>query len=120
MRFRLCIALAAIATLAVPATADGYIFWMSYDSGKSRVGRAGLDASGVNPELVGNVYFGSAVATDGKYVYWGETGSSPKMASIGRATVDGGEIQPRIPNRSDLLLAICHEGDGFRHLLAEE
>jgi hypothetical protein len=91
VRFRLCIAV-AMGLLAVPASADGYIFWSGYDSGKSRVGRAGLDGSGINPELVGNIYYGAGVATDGSYVYWGESGSFPSLAQIGRATVDGGDI----------------------------
>lgn len=57
----------------------------------SKIGRAGLDASGVNPSLVSGVYFGQGVASDGQYVYWGESGSFPKLAQVGRATVDGGE-----------------------------
>jgi hypothetical protein len=77
---------------ALAASADAYIFWSGYDSAKTRVGRAGLDASGINPELVGDIYNGAGVATDGSYVYWGESGSNPKFAQIGRATVDGGEI----------------------------
>ena len=89
VRLRLSVVLAAMAALAVPATADGYIFWSGYDSGKSRVGRAGLDGGGINPELVGNIYFGAGVATDGTHVYWGESGSFPKFATVGRATVDG-------------------------------
>ena len=36
----------------LPASAHGYIFWSSYDSGKSKVGRAALDATGITPELV--------------------------------------------------------------------
>ena len=86
------LAIAALSFSLLPASADGYIFWSGYDSGKSRVGRAGLDGSGVNPELVGNIYFGAGVATDGTYVYWGESGSHPRLAQIGRATVDGGEV----------------------------
>ena len=120
MRLRLCIALAAIATLAVPATADGYIFWSSYDSGKSRVGRAGLDGSGVNPELVGDIYFGAAVATDGTYVYWGETGSSPKLAQIGRATVDGGEINHAFQTGATYCGIFGMRAPGLGPLLAEE
>ena len=92
MRLRLSVVLAAMATLAVPATADGYIFWSGYDSAKSRVGRAGLDGSDIKPELVGNIYYGAGVATDGTHVYWGESGSFPSFAQVGRATVDGGEI----------------------------
>jgi hypothetical protein len=75
--------------LGAPTGADAYIFWSSYDSGQSTVGRAGLDASGVNGALVTDIYYGGGVATDGTHVYWGESGSNPKQASIGRATVDG-------------------------------
>lgn len=92
MRLRVCITIAAMSILVLPASAQAYIFWSGYDSNKTRVGRAGLDGSGVNPELVGNIYYGAGVASDGTYVYWGESGSSPSLAQIGRATVEGGEI----------------------------
>lgn len=92
MGLRLGLVITALSLLLLlPAAAHGYIFWSSYDSGNSRIGRAGLDGSGVNGSLVTGIYFGAGVATDGTHVYWGESGSNPKMAQIGRATVDGGE-----------------------------
>lgn len=69
--------------------AEAYIYWSSYDSGNSRIGRADLDGTNANGALVTGIYFGAGVATDGTHVYWGESGSSPKMAAIGRAALDG-------------------------------
>lgn len=89
---RLVIAVVLASLLSVPTSAGAHIFWSSYDSGKSTVGRAALDGGGVNEALVTDIYYGAGVATDGDYVYWGESGSSPTLASIGRATVDGGEV----------------------------
>lgn len=89
MRWGIAIAAVFVGLLfAVPA-AHAYVYWSAYDSGNSKVGRAGLDASGVNQELVSGIYFGQGVAADGQYVYWGESGSNPKLAQIGRANADG-------------------------------
>ena len=69
--------------------AHAFIFWSAYDSAKSKIGRAALDGTEVNPELVNGIYFGQGVATDGNHVYWGESGSNPKLAQVGRANPDG-------------------------------
>lgn len=91
MKKLVCVCVLASFTLVFAASAQAYIFWSAYDSGNSKVGRAALDATGVNPELVKGIYFGQGVATDGTYVYWGGSGNSPSMAQIGRARTDGSE-----------------------------
>jgi hypothetical protein len=70
-------------------SASAYVYWLSYDSGNSRVGRADIDGGNPNHALVSGIYYGSGVATDGTHVFWGESGSNPTMAHIGRAGVDG-------------------------------
>ncbi len=78
--------------LIVPASAKAYIFWSSPNGNDSKIGRAGLDGSGVNNDLVTGIRTGVGVATDGAYVYWGESGNGVlSFAQIGRATIDGGE-----------------------------
>lgn len=82
---------ALLFALLTAQVAQAHIFWSAYDSGNSKVGRAALDGGEINPALVTDIYFGQGVATDGTYVYWGESGSNPKLAHIGRARVDGSE-----------------------------
>jgi hypothetical protein len=82
---------AALACLLVAAPgAAAYVYWSSSDSAYSRVGRADLDGGNVKPALVSGIYYGGGVASDGTYVYWGSSGSSPYQAQIGRATIGGG------------------------------
>lgn len=71
--------------------ASAYIYWHSYDSGNGKIGRADLDGANIKPDLVQGTYFGGGVASDGTHVYWGESGSSPTMAHLGRANIDGTE-----------------------------
>ena len=92
MRRGLILVLAAVGLLLGASSADAYIYWSSYDSGNSTVGRAGLDGKNINESLVTGIYFGAGVATDGSHIYWGESGSSPKMASVGRANPDGSDV----------------------------
>ncbi len=89
MRLGIAIVVAIVGILFAAPTAGAYIYWSAYDSGNSKIGRADADGGNVNPELVKGIYFGQGVATDGNYVYWGESGSSPKFAQVGRAGIDG-------------------------------
>ncbi|MFN8160352.1 MAG: hypothetical protein U0R52_04825 [Solirubrobacterales bacterium] len=92
MRRGVCVLAVALGFLVVAPPAGAYIYWLSYDSGNSRVGRAGLDGSGAKGDLVKGIYFGSGVASDGNHVYWGESGSSPALGALGRATTNGGGV----------------------------
>lgn len=71
------------------SSASAYVYWAAYDSGNSTIARADLDGSNVNASLVRSIYFGAGVASDGTFVYWGESGSNPRMGAVGRATIDG-------------------------------
>jgi hypothetical protein len=84
--------MAASSLLLGAATAGAYVYWSSYDSANSRIGRANLDGTNVKGGLVKGIYYGAGVASDGSHVFWGESGSSPKMASIGRATIGGQHV----------------------------
>lgn len=81
--------LATSGLLLTAASAGAYVYWSSYDSNNSKIGRANLDGSHVKSALVNGIYYGAGVASDGKHVYWGESGSNPTMAQIGRATIAG-------------------------------
>jgi hypothetical protein len=89
---------AALASMALAPAAGAYVYWMSYDSGNSRIGRANLDGSHVKPGLVKGISYGAAVASDGKHVYWGESGSNPTFASIGRASLAGKHVNRQFQN----------------------
>ena len=91
MRLGIAIVAATVGLLLAAPGAGAYVYWSAYDSGNSKIGRADADGGNVNPELVKGIYFGQGVATDGSYVYWGESGSNPKLAQIGRARSDGSE-----------------------------
>jgi hypothetical protein len=88
-----------MAFLVAAPSASAYIYWLSYDSGNSRVGRAGLDGHGVKGDLVKGIYYGSGIASDGKHLYWGESGSAaPKPGAIGRAKIGGGDVNHNFLN----------------------
>ena len=92
MRRVLILALVLTGTLLLAPQAGAYIYWSSYNSGNSTVGRADLDGLNANQSLVDGIYFGGGVATDGAHVYWGESGgnpASPGPGAIGRANTDG-------------------------------
>ncbi len=82
------VALSAV-LFGVTSSAEARIYWMNLNGGLSTVGRAELDGSDVRPALVSGIYYGTGVASDGTYVYWGKSGSNPDHGAIGRATVDG-------------------------------
>ncbi|MGH2926264.1 MAG: hypothetical protein ACRDK1_09880 [Solirubrobacterales bacterium] len=84
--------IATSSLLIAAAGASAYVYWSSYDSNDSKVGRANLDGSNVKPGLVKGIYYGAGVASDGKHVFWGESGSNPTMATIGRATIGGRKV----------------------------
>ena len=84
-----------LAALVFAPTSGAFIYWLSYDSANSRVGRANLNGTHVKPSLVDGIYYGAGVASDGKRIYWGESGSNPTNAAIGRATTRGKRVRHR-------------------------
>jgi hypothetical protein len=81
---------ATVGMLFAAPAAHAFIFWSSYDSNSSKIGRANLDGTDYRPSLVSGIYYGQGVATDGSHVYWTSTGGGPGgYARIGRANLDG-------------------------------
>lgn len=100
-RHHLLICALVLACLALPSSADAYVFWTTRDGGYTeadKVGRANLDGSEVDRALVGdafgvaagadNIYFGSQALGGG-----GEGGGNPVDA---RTNLDGGERIERL------------------------
>jgi hypothetical protein len=71
-------------------SADAYIWWQSYDSANSKIGRVGNDgAGGGGLGFVSGSYFGGGIGSNGVHAYWGESGSFPDLGDIGRVGVSG-------------------------------
>jgi hypothetical protein len=66
-------------------SADAYIYWSS----ATRIGRANLDGSGVNPAFITGISPFS-VAVDGAHIYW----TDHDAGAIGRANLDGTGVNP--------------------------
>jgi hypothetical protein len=61
---------------------DGaHLYWTT--AGDEAVGRAGLDGSAANPQLVGGLKDARGVAVDSQHLYWTAT------TTIGRSDLDG-------------------------------
>jgi len=75
--------IAAAVLLGAPSTAGAYIWWGTYSSGDSRVGRADIDGKNVTPDFVRGIYFGGAVGSNGTSVFWGETGTIGRASALG-------------------------------------
>ena len=86
----LVVVIGALALL--PRGADAFVYWSSQNGTESTIGRANLDGSGVDPDLVSGIAVGSGVASDGSHIYWGESGFFPTAATIGRAETDGSDV----------------------------
>jgi virginiamycin B lyase len=78
----------AVATLALVARADAFVYWAS--SPTKAIGRANLDGTGVNPSFITTANDPTAVAVGSAHVYWTNTGPPPGSDNrIGRANIDG-------------------------------
>jgi hypothetical protein len=79
-------------------TAPVYLYWAS---GKTTIGRARLDGTGVKHSFVSGTGRGPCgVALDRTHIYWGEAlggkiGSPDKGGAIGRANRDGSSVDAR-------------------------
>jgi virginiamycin B lyase len=82
------LALVLLAALIFVPSAGAYIYWSSYNSGASSIGRADLTGANATNNLVTGIYFGAGIGSDGSHIYWGESGNGAAGA-IGRANVDG-------------------------------
>jgi len=82
--------LAAVALLIAPPHAHGnFVYWAnSTDPGS--IGRAKINGTGANNNLITGLNQPSAVAVDSKFLYWAEGGTN----RIGRANLDGSNPNP--------------------------
>jgi hypothetical protein len=80
---------------SVPAAAPVYLYWAS---GKTTIGRARLDGTGIEQGFVSGTGRGPCgLALDGEHIYWGEAlggkvGSPDRGGAIGRANRDGSGV----------------------------
>jgi streptogramin lyase len=83
-RAAFAVAAVALASIALAARADAYVYWTHLDT--ESIGRANPDGTGVDPNFipVGSELPGG-VAVDSKYIYW----VNADAQTIGRANLDG-------------------------------
>ena len=67
--------------LAVDAN---FIYWTDFLAG-NRIGRAGINGAGANPNFLTGINVGCGVASNGTNLYWG----TKTLTSIGRSAVSG-------------------------------
>ena len=95
-RVALALATLGIATLALGARADAYIYWAASGPDESTIARANLDGTGVDERFITGIEAGTgAVAVGSRHVYW----SSPGTTGVGRARLDGTKVEPRFIKR---------------------
>ena len=88
-RAALVLATLAVATLALAARADAYVYWTTGSS--ATIGRANLDGTGVNQSFITGVGTSpDGVAVDGAHAYWTYFDTD----AIGRANLDGTGVNP--------------------------
>jgi virginiamycin B lyase len=76
----------AITALTLPASAGAYVYWANYNlTNGTTVGRANLDGAGANHSFITGIAIPTAVAVDGRHVYW----TSLIAGTVGRANLDG-------------------------------
>jgi virginiamycin B lyase len=71
----------AVATFALAAPADAFVYWAN--SGTNSIARANLDGTGADQSFITGANAPEGVAVDGAHIYWAN------RATIGRANLDG-------------------------------
>jgi hypothetical protein len=79
----LVLAAFALASLALVARADAFVYWANFNTGT--IGRANLDGSGADQRFIGGASGPVGLAVDGAHVYW----ANFNISRIGRADLDG-------------------------------
>ena len=96
-RVALVLAALAVATLALAARADAYVYWT--DAAKDTIGRADPDGTGVDRSFIRGLVHPEAIAVDTThgYLYWVNANpccTSDPGGTIGRANLDGTGVDP--------------------------
>jgi hypothetical protein len=73
----------ALLLFALPAPAEGFIYWGDYKNG--RVGRAANDGSSIDPNFITGAGSPAGVAISASHIYW----ANYATGTIGRANIDG-------------------------------
>jgi hypothetical protein len=82
------VALAMLLSAAIAAPgASAFIYWG--DSQNNRIGRAGNDGTGVDPNFIDSVPGPFAVTVDASHIYWANLNGN----AIGRANIDGSGVE---------------------------
>jgi hypothetical protein len=94
----LVLATLAVATPALAARADAYIYWTNPRG--DTIGRANLDGTAANPSFITGAHTPLGIAVDGTHIYWANSTNT-----IGRSNLDGtganqSFIAPQISNRA--------------------
>jgi virginiamycin B lyase len=77
------------------AVSDGHIYWANF--GTASIGRANLDGTGASSSFIPNVSRPFDVEVGAGYVFWArssEPEGAPAEARVGRAKLDGTEVNP--------------------------
>jgi virginiamycin B lyase len=86
----LLLAAVFLLSLALAARAEAFVYWTEYDLDQPEagtIGRANLDASGVDRSFIAGVDAPNDVAVDAAHVYW--VNNFFPGSTIGRANLDG-------------------------------
>jgi hypothetical protein len=82
--------LAALALLIAPPHAHGNFVYWANNTNPGSIGRAKINGTGANNNVITGLNAPEAVAVDSKFIYWAETGAN----RIGRANLDGSGSNP--------------------------
>ena len=86
---RVTLPVLALAVVDAPP-ADAYIWWHSYNSANSSIGRVGNDGTGGGGlGFVSGIYYGAGVGSNGANIFWGQSGNGSDPGDIGRASATG-------------------------------
>jgi hypothetical protein len=105
----LALATFVVATLALAARADAYVYFTSITT--NSIARANLDGNEPNYSFITDTQQPTGIAVDGRYIYWANIswGENPS-GSIGRANLDGSEPDPTFIENADSPIGVAVDG----------
>ena len=102
----LAAAATALLVVALPASAEAYVYWPNDFSGT--IGRSNLDGSAVNQDfVVGGGSRTAGVAVDGSHLYWVDYANT---GTIGRSNLDGSEPEPNFITGANFPTGVAVDG----------